>query len=43
LGNHLENPGEEECAPAVKRIGKANVKEDLKSYKGIMPKIEAPA
>jgi hypothetical protein len=36
-------PEKKEWARAVKRIGTANVKEDLKSYQGIMPKIEAPA
>jgi hypothetical protein len=36
-------PEKKEWARTVKRIGTANVKEDLKSCQGIMPKIEAPA
>jgi len=42
-GNIWSIPEKKEWARAVKRIGTANVKEDLKSYKDIMPKIEAPA
>lgn len=34
---------EEEWGLVVKRIGAAKVKEDLKSYRDVMPKIDAPA